>query len=157
MKIWLSDDADCGDKAVRRGLRLRFDSAVDGEVKRAHKEFAAWLRENYCFPIRVVIYVKAAKLIKANDGDMVCAACLQPDDPMAEPYIRLAVGDYNALCEERGKDNAMASLLYTMASQITYYYQWLRGMDLSDEEAERLADDCASEILDMYAETREHP
>ncbi len=76
---------------------------------------------------------------------------------MSEPYIRLAVGDYNELSLECGKDRALASYLHCMAHEITHYYQWVCDVSLSDMQAERQAKYYADTILARYAETREHP
>jgi hypothetical protein len=42
----------------RKGLRIRTEAGVHPEVKRACLEFAKWLRTEYNFPIRVVVYLK---------------------------------------------------------------------------------------------------
>ncbi len=159
MKIWLNKTSGTyyDDKSVRNGLRLRFEPDVDAEVKRAIKDFAVWLRANYRFPIRLVVYVKAAERIKALDGDMVYGIFLELYDHMEEPYIKLAVGDYNELCVKRGKDNALASLLHCLAHEITHYYQWCVCADITDRQKEYQATYYASKIIDAYAETREHP
>lgn len=60
--IWTLDNweknIDFNDKNHRTGFRLRFDKNVDPEVRRACKEFAAFLRREYYFPLRVVAYIK---------------------------------------------------------------------------------------------------
>jgi hypothetical protein len=40
----------------REGLRIRCDKEVHPEVRRACLEFAKWLRNEFEFPIRVVVY-----------------------------------------------------------------------------------------------------
>ncbi len=159
MKIWLfkNDITYYDDKNVRNGLRLRFDRSVDEEVRRSIMEFAIWLRENYQFPIRLPIYVKSKKRIQALDGEMVCGTCFLPNDQMLEPYIRLAVGDYEELSMECGKDNALASYLNCMAHEITHYYQWISGLDMTDIQSERQARYYADKMVGKYAETRAHP
>ncbi len=143
----------------RNGLRLRTESGVDSEVKRACKEFAKWLRGQYIFPQRVNVYIKSAYYIKAMDGDLVSGTCFWPYDKVEEPYIKIAAGDYEDLVRERGKDNALAAILHTMAHELTHYFQWINNLDegLSDKQAERQAVRCAGILLDRYAETREHP
>lgn len=142
---------------VRKGLRLKCDPDIDDEVRRACKEFCKWLRTRYCFPIRIPIYLKASDTIKAKDGDMVCGTFFEPDDPMVEPYIRIATGDYELMQKKYGKDNALASILQSIAHEITHYYQWVNGIQLTECGYERQAKRYARLILDEYAETREHP
>lgn len=59
---------DLMEEGHRTGFRLRFDSGIDPEVRRACKEFAAFLRKEYFFPLRVVAYIKNKKKIRAMDG-----------------------------------------------------------------------------------------
>ncbi len=78
-------------------MRLRCDKNIDPEVRRACIEFCKWLRSKYEFPMRVPIYLKDSVAIKAMDGEMVSATFLRPYDKYQEPYIRVAVGDYQKL------------------------------------------------------------
>jgi len=141
----------------RSGIRLRFDKFVDHEVKRACKEFVFWIRKEYFFPIRVPIYIKATDKVKANDGEMVSAICFIPNNRLFEPYIKIAAGDYYAIKNKRGKDNALAAILKSMAHELTHYFQWINNLTLTNKGAERQATMYARYILDEYAETREHP
>ena len=90
------------DWECRSGIRLRFEKGVDPEVKRACTEFVWWLREEYEFPIRVPIYFKASKQVKARiTGELCSATFFGTFDLHEEPYIRVAVGDYEDLLKER--------------------------------------------------------
>lgn len=111
----------------RTSLRIRFDKDIDSEVRRSCKEFVSFLRKEYFFPLRVVIYVKNVKKLIAMDGDKVYGTFWSMnDDYSVEPHIRVAAGDYNAL-------------------------------KLTPIGQERQATKYARYILDEYAETREHP
>ncbi len=145
-----------GNLPLRKGLRLRCEKDVAPEVKRACKEFCKWLRSNYYFPIRVPIYLKANSTIIARDGEEVSAVFFGPYDHFQEPYIKIATGDYPELLEE-GKDNALAAYLCSIIHELTHYYQWINGKDMSGEEIEEQIDIYTEEILANYAETREHP
>lgn len=145
-------------EAYRSGLRLRFDKEVDDEVRRACKEFAKFLRKEYFFPIRIVVYVKRTKRILAMDGDVVVGTFWRIEHNYEiEPYIRIAAGDYNELCKKWGKDSALTSILFTLAHELTHYFQWINNLSLTDIGAERQATVYARYILDEYADTREHP
>lgn len=141
----------------RIGARLKFDKDVDPEVKRACKEFLSWLRKEYFFPIRVPIYIKASKQIKAMDGEMVSATCFKPFNVHEEPYIRIATGDYYEIKTRKGKDNALAAILGSIAHELTHYFQWVNNLKLTPIGEERQAKNYVDYILDEYAETREHP
>ena len=160
--IWTIEDweknIDLTKEGHRTGLRMRFDKEVDSEVRRACKEFDAFLRKEYFFPLRVVIYVKKHYRIIALDGDRVCGTFRSTyDDYTVEPYILLAAGDYNDLCKKRGKDNALAAILFAMAHELTHYFQWINSLKLTPIGQERQATKYAGYLLDEYAETRDHP
>ncbi|MGI6014419.1 MAG: ImmA/IrrE family metallo-endopeptidase [Oscillospiraceae bacterium] len=141
----------------RKGVRLRFDKDVDDEVRRASKEFVNWLRRRYDFPMRVPIYFKASRTIRSLDGEEVSATFFGPYDKTLEPYIRIAVGDYKDLLDERGKDNALGAILHSVAHELSHYFQWIKDYNFLEERCERQARYYASEILYDYAEVREHP
>lgn len=142
---------------IRTGLRLRFEQSVDDEVRGACLRFAAWLRKRYVFPVRVPVYIKASDRIQAMDGDFVVGSFFEPDCYDQEPYIRLAAGDYAELSENRGRDDALASILSSFAHELTHYYQWINASSLSDAGRERQASAYARRILNEYAETCDHP
>ena len=89
----------------RTSLRIRFDKDIDSEVRKSCKEFVSFLRKEYFFPLRVVIYVKNVKKLIAMDGDKVYGTFWSMnDDYSVEPHIRVAAGDYNDLCNKWGYD-----------------------------------------------------
>ena len=141
----------------RTGLRLKFDSNIDPEVRRACKDFAKWLRGRYVFPLRIPVYIKGKKYIKTMDGDFVYGSFFEPFDFDVEPYIRIAAGDYSTVLLSIGKDNALAQILHCMAHELTHYFQWINRIELTDIGRERQATTYANRILSEYAQTRDHP
>ena len=141
----------------RSGIRFRYERSVDPEVKRACTEFADWLRSEYDFPQRVTVYVKGSETVRTRDGDRVVGSFFEPFSYQDEPYIRLAGGDYAALTAQRGKDNALASVLSCLAHELTHYYQWINTLSLTPVGRERQAARYARYILYEYSCTREHP
>ena len=141
----------------RTGIRVRYEKNVDSEAKRAINDLIRWLRTEYEFPIRVRMYIKSSVRIKAKNGEMVCGTFFRPADRNVEPYIRISTGDYLDLLKERGKDNALASILWTILHELTHYFQWLNDLDLTFIGEERQASNYANRILSAYSETREHP
>lgn len=154
MKTWKKYYSN---KMNRTGLRIKFDQAVDDEVRTSCKEFCAWLRSKYCFPIRIPIYVKSSRQIKALDGEKVSATFFLPDNKNDEPYIRISVGEYSDRCVISGRDNALASILRSIVHELTHYYQWINDIKLTEIGYERQAIRYADIVIDEYAQTREHP
>ena len=142
----------------KKGIHLRIDPAVDPEVRRACLEFSKWIRSQYQFPIRVIVYIKATEYIIAQNGESVFGTCWRPCEKSFPPYIRIATGDYEKMLSECSQDEALAAILHCMASMLTHYYMWLNDISFSSQnEEEKTADKYASKIIQKYAETRDHP
>lgn len=157
-RLWQCDNWSAYiEKGCRSGIRICADNDVNSEVKRACKEFIKWLRSQYYFPMRVPIYLKNTKQIKAMSGEMVSATFFGPFDKKQEPYIRVSVGDYEDLLIQRGKDNALAAILHSIAHELSHYFQWIKDCNITDKQRERQATYYAEQILYDYAETRDHP
>lgn len=148
----------------RTGVRLRFENDVDPEVRRSCIQFVSWLRCEYEFPIRVPIYFKATETIKTMNGGNASASFFGPFDISQEPYIRIAVGDYEYLLEQRGQDNALAAILHSITHELSHYFQWIKyheiwleNNDSNIKYFERQAKYYAHEIVLDYAEIVDHP
>ena len=156
--IWTIDDweknIDLDREGHRTGLRLRFDKDVDPELKKTLKEFAVFLRREYYFPLRVNVYVRSRYRIKAMDGDMCCGIFwYMPDDYTINPYIRIATGDYEDMCIKWGKDIAVKNILYSLAHELTHYFQYINSLKLTPIGMERQANNYAHYILEEYEDT----
>jgi len=141
----------------RCGVHIRYDKGVDYDVRKACKEFLSWLRKENIFPKKVIINIKETEQIKAMDGEMVSGIFFAPYNKYQEPYISICTGDYYDLVFKRGKDNALASILGSIAHELTHYFQWINDLQLTKIGLERQATKYARSILKEYAETREHP
>ncbi len=137
---------------MRKGLRLRFDKGVDEEVKEACLSFANWLREQYCFPVRVPIYFKNTSYLRTVDKEGAYATFFRPDSYNVEPYIRIAVGDYENLKKDWGRENAICAYLADMAHELTHYYQWINDIKLTRIGEERQATVYKDRIVSSYLE-----
>ncbi|MGE7596460.1 hypothetical protein ACQKM1_26310 [Peribacillus frigoritolerans] len=71
------------------------------------------------FPIRVVVYLKTDYQLKTRDTrELASATFIAPYDKTVEPYIIIATGDYEELVSERGKNDALWTILSSMAHEI---------------------------------------
>ena len=71
MVLWdLKEQENLQDAAPRkRGLSIRVEKNVNKEVRCAILKFARWLRKEYSFPYRVIVYVKASERVRAMNGE----------------------------------------------------------------------------------------
>lgn len=137
---------------MRTGIRI-IGHSTHPEVKDAMIQFAKWLRKNYEFPIRVPVYLRPEHELINMHGEKCSASFFAPWKNTIEPYIRIATGDYEVEKRKRGKDNALASFLVSLAHEIIHYQQWLKYNELE----ERGVAVKASNIVDKYALTVDHP
>mgnify|MGYP003102273319 CR=1 FL=1 len=74
--------------------------------------------------------------------------------------ISALLSEITRRCLQRG-DSALASILRSLAHELTHYFQWVRdpvGYQTADESRlERQADRCARETLYDYADVYAHP
>lgn len=133
------------------GLRMHFECGVDEQVRGFLLDFAKWLRKEFVFPLRLNVYVKKARRIRALDGDLVVGTTWRPFSYDDFPYIRLATGDYDELVADRGQENAKWAILHTFAHELTHYYQHINDLRLTPRGEERQATIYAGYILSDYA------
>ena len=141
---------DYENSRYRYGLRLRFDKGISTSLRNECLRFAAWLRQEYEFPIRIPIYFKNKKCLKCVDGNSAYGTWFLPDTYRKEPYIRIAVGDYDDLCCKWGEKDAILSVLRTIAHELTHYYQWINGVRLTEKDEERQATRVSKLIIEYY-------
>lgn len=137
--------------SYRTGLRLVFDAGVDPVLRQACKDFAAWLRKEFFFPVRIPIYLKNKKKLKCLDGDYAFGTFFEPYHYTDEPYIRVAVGDFSELCSQWGENDAIFAVFKTITHELTHYFQWINGLKLTPIGKERQATMYAQSIINDYA------
>ena len=158
MNLWLNDNwknfYECYDKERRAGIRFRFDKNVNPEVKQGIIKLSKWLRNNYEFPKRVIVYVKETNRIRAKDGDLVVGTFWRPFDRKKEPYVRIATGDYEELLKEISKESAITSIIFSLFHELTHYFQWLNNLNLTLVGEERQATVYARIRCSEYLESK---
>lgn len=119
----------------------------------ALQRFAKWLRQEFDFPIRVPVYLNPHRHHITVEGEEASASFFAPFDPNVEPYIRIATGEYEDFVAEKGRNNALASHIISLAHEIIHYQQWLVDGNTSEEGIEEEA----VAMMHRYAETVDEP
>jgi hypothetical protein len=122
-------------------------------VCRSVIRFAKWLRSSYAFPVRLPVYLSPHHRILTMHGSLATASFFAPWDPDVEPYIRVATGDYPSERRKRGRDNALAGFLCSVAHELVHYQQWVQ----TGKTTERGVAVRASRIVALYALRTDHP
>ena len=138
------------DYTLRKGLRFRFDKYVNQDIRYECIRYGYWLRSNYTFPVRVTIYVKSKYRIKTADGDFVTGVFYEPYSRTQEPRIKIATGDYEELKRKHGENNALDAYFYSIAHELTHYYQWINNLELTEIGIERQAYRYSKLIAEKY-------
>ncbi len=137
---------------MRTGLRIRGEHGHP-VVRRAVIRYAVWMRRVFKFPIRVPVYLRPEKVLVTMDGEHASATFFAPWERDVEPYIRIATGDYPDLRRERGRDNALASILCSVSHEVLHYRQWVETGDIWERGVARRA----GSLVDQYAGSVDRP
>jgi hypothetical protein len=122
----------------RSGLWIR-DKGGNAEVRRAVVRFARWLRQEFEFPVRVPVYLYSGPHIVTREGAVGTASFFAPWRRTVEPYIRIATGDYSSLKRAWGKDNALGSMLWSVAHEVLHYQTWVATGKVEERGVDRRA------------------
>ena len=136
----------------RKGLRTRFDQDISLEIKEYCRLMCRWLQYYWEYPMRIPIYFKNKEFLEASDGDKCYAIFFAPYNHSQEPYIKIAVGDYEARVKKWGKEKAIANSLLDIPHELTHYFQWINDIQLTDVGRERQANRYARTILEYFFE-----
>ena len=139
-------------RATRAGLRVRGHRGHP-VARQAIIRFCIWVREHHEFPIRVPVYLYGRAYVRTRNGERVSATFFAPFDRNVEPYIRISTGDYPALRSELGRNNALASILCSVAHELVHYWQWVETGKIWERGVRKKA----RSIVDGYAETTDRP
>ena len=138
----------------RRRILISRLLIIRASVPRRKSPFPAYFKG---FPAVSPLIPPYPTFLKYPVSPHVVGSFFEPFSYLDEPYIRIAAGDYNELANHLGKDNALASILLSLAHELTHYYQWINNIQLTPVGREWQAARYANYIIDEYASTREHP
>ena len=138
---------------AKKGLRV-IGHRGHPAVRKCLIRFAAWLRREYSFRVRLNIYLSPHRVVIAETTGEECAGTVWfPDSEEEYPYIRIATGDYEDRKKQDGRDNALASEICLLCRLIIQYWQWLDTNDFGEKGARRKA----TKMLRLYELTTDHP
>lgn len=137
---------------MRKGLRIRSNPNIEFEIKHSIHIFGKWMRKNFEFPIRVVVYLKEEENIVTSTGEKVSATFFALYQKNVEPYIRIATGDYEEMIRDCNEGVAVYPYLRSMAHEIVHYQQWWEDRPFDEEEAEGRADSIVDQFIEQTCE-----
>lgn len=140
--------------AKASGIRCRFhdygdifDPAIAEEIK----SFIAFLRKYYYFPIRLNILFCNTEGFKHHiDNHTYYGAFYDMGDEKKRVYPRISIA------ANVTKNNSLQDVLFSLAHEITHYYQWyfMEDNERTDRSLEIEANKWSRYILNNYLDTK---
>lgn len=139
------------DSAKASGIRYKFydnENQFDKNTTQSIKEFISFLRKNYYFPIRLnVLFCNTSYFNHYIDNHIYYGAFYDMEDEKKKVYPRISIA------AKVDKHNNLKDILYTLAHEITHYYQWyfLEEDKRTSRSLEIEANKWAKYILNFYS------
>ena len=111
------------------------------------KKFIVFLRKNYYFPIRLnILFCNGQAFADPIDNHTYYGAFYSTDIGKRKVYPRISIA------AKVTKNNSLKAVLFTLAHEITHYYQWyfLEDDKRTNRSLEIEANKWSKHILDLY-------
>ena len=138
------------DSSKSSGIRVKFkayENNFDDSTLEGIKKFVAFLRKKYYFPIRLnVLFCDTEAFRHHIDNHTYYGAFYSMDDEKRKIYPRISIAS------KVTEKNTLEDILYTLAHEITHYYQWyfLEEEKRTDRSIESEANKWSEYILNLY-------
>lgn len=152
MIFWIDKEhrAYYKDSSKSSGIRVKFkayENNFDDSTLEGIKKFVAFLRKKYYFPIRLnVLFCDTEAFRHHIDNHTYYGAFYSMDDEKRKIYPRISIAS------KATEKNTLEDILYTLAHEITHYYQWyfLEEEKRTDRSIEPEANKWSEYILNLY-------
>ncbi len=132
------------------GIRVKFkayENIFDDSTAEGIKKFIAFLRKKYYFPIRLnVLFCDTEAFRHHIDNHTYYGAFYSMDDEKRKVYPRISIAS------KVTEKNTLENILYTLAHEITHYYQWyfFEEGKRTDRSIESEANKWSEYIFNLY-------
>ncbi len=138
------------DSAKASGIRYKYynyGEDFDKSTVEDIRKFISFLRKNYYFPIRLnILFCNTRAFSHHIDNHTYYGAFYNMDDEKRKVYPRISIAARVA------KNNSLEEIFFTLAHEITHYYQWyfLEDKKRTNRSLETEANKWANYILGLY-------
>ncbi|MBQ4098502.1 MAG: hypothetical protein IJC87_00060 [Clostridia bacterium] len=138
------------DSAKASGIRYKYytyGEDFDKSTVEDIRKFISFLRKNYYFPIRLnILFCNTRAFCHHIDNHTYYGAFYNMDDEKRKVYPRISIAARVA------KNNSLEEIFFTLAHEITHYYQWyfLEDKKRTNRSLEIEANKWANYILGLY-------
>lgn len=139
------------------GIRFYADKNIDENICKICKVFLKYLRKEYFFPVRVNVWIKNKLFITGMDGNKKNSDFYYKEsDSNIIAYIVISLEWYKRVLNRGDEKSALIAILSSISYELTCYFQWINGLQLSVIGRKRQANKYAKNIVDEYLQADEY-
>lgn len=144
-------------KGIEKSQRisLHFEKGIEPAFRTLCIQFANWLRNNYCFPVHINIYIKDCEKIRLVGGQLAYGGFRYFENRSA--YIRIPARIEPDVREEYEDMDIYYSILSSLVHELTHYYQWVAELEQTESVSERQANYFRFRIIEQFCEECDLP
>ena len=139
------------------GIYTRFQKSVNPFLRKEIIKYVRWLRGNYDFPKKVIIYVSDKEYLRnSKTKELTSAIFFAPYFLDDNPHIKIAKGDF---CEREDLEQKYAevyNVLNSISHEIQHYYQWIDQIPFDEDDAEYGAEELTWEYIEYSRDNTEY-
>ncbi len=148
MISWIDKEYKKYYKSSGKAVGIRYKTnEIDSFVLERLGSFVSFLRKKYYFPIRLnVLFCNTSCFRHHIDNHVYYGAFYSMDDEKRMVYPRISIA------AKVTDTNTMENIFFTLAHEITHYYQWyfIEDEKRTSKSLEREANKWAEYILNLY-------
>ena len=133
-----------------QAISFHYDKGLDPELRRKYMLFATWLRKNYCFPVRVHVYILNTEKVRLLKGTLAYGSFRWFQK--RSPRIKVPSKVEEELLMDYSLNEIHYMIMSSLVHELTHYYQWTSGLEQSNATSERQAHYYRYRILDQFCE-----
>ena len=129
-------------------VSFRYEKGIDPVLKKKYMLFAAWLRKNYRFPVKLHVYVLNTETVRLRSGKTAYGSFRW--FPKRSPVIRIPSAVDPGLLSTCSLNEIHEMILSSLVHELSHYYQWVSGLEQSSAVSERQANYYRYRILERF-------
>ena len=133
-----------------QAVSFHYEKGLDPRLRRKYMLFAAWLRKNYCFPVRLHVYILNTEKVCLQNGTMAYGSFRW--FPKRSPRIKVPSKVEEELLADYSLNEVHYMIMSSLIHELTHYFQWTSGLEQSNAASERQAHYYRYRMLDKFCE-----
>ena len=127
---------------------FHFEKGLDPVLKKKFMLFAAWLRKNYRFPVKLHIYILNTEKVRLRSGKTAYGSFRWFQK--RTPSIQIPAAVESQLLTVCSLNEIHEMIMSSLVHELSHYYQWVSGAEQSNAVSERQANYYRYRILERF-------